>query len=925
VRGGEAAIAIAAGGPTGRGEYLRRACLFAVVVVCVVIGGSAFSIRAAQAFEIKSFNVTTSTTQAGGHPDVLFSFETEYHEGPQTGSPCQCNDSKNLDLSLPTGLIGDPHATPQCTSAEFSTESCPGDSQVGFIHPTVDIGGNTVIKFGADIPIYNLVAKPGQAGLIAWEVPLFSTPVYTVLSARTDSDYGLNADTDGIEHGLPLVAAELELWGVPASPIHDGERWTGGPSNSPQVPFLQNPTACRGALVTTLNALAYDHSSAVAEETYPATTGCDQLSFNPSNFVQPTTTETDSASGVALELSVPQNESPTVPSPSEIRATTVTLPPGFVLSPNASDGKTSCSDIEAGFGTLNEAHCPEYSKIGTVEIDSPTLPAPLLGSVFIGEAKPGDRYRFVLTADGFNVHVKLLGSSFPSPESGQQVIVFENLPQFPFSAFKLHFFGSERGILETPTQCGTYPVQSTFTPWDAALPEQTSTQFFVLDSGPNGTPCPGASRPFTPTFRAASAGNLAGQHTSFSVDMTRNDGDQNLAGLSVTTPPGLSATLKGVPYCPDVSIAAAAAPTYSGLAEQSHPSCPLASQIGTAVAGVGAGTHPVFFQGEVYLAGPYKGAPLSLVVITPGISGPYDLGNVVVRAALHVNPETAQITAVSDPLPSILQGIPLRYREILIELNRSNFILNPTNCNAFSVNAQISGDQGAQAGLSHFFQVANCANLPFSPKLNLRLSGATERGGNPALNATLTANPGNANIASTAVTLPPTEQIDNAHIKNPCTRVEFAQGSTPGEKCPPGSVIGFARAETPLLEKPLEGPVYLRSAPENKSGLPDLVAALNGQIDIALDGKITTMHGGRLRTTFATVPDAPVSKFTLSIDGGAKGLLVNNENICKGSKLVASTIAGQNGLVAKQGPGLQTPCARGAKTQRHLQRARVVR
>ena len=484
-----------------RSSHLRRAGAIAASALIVILGiGAIVAASAKASFEIKSFTVTSSTTQAGGHPNINYSFSFEYNETPpHTGTPyCGCHHPENVDLSLPAGLIGNPHAVPQCNAEEFSTETCPADSQIGVIAPAVDFGGGFVLHFSG-IPDYNITPTPGQAGLIGWKVPLFSTPVYTVLTARTDSDYGLNANTDGIEQAFALVEAQLELWGVPADPSHNAAR--GGPSNSPRTPYLQNPTTCGAGLETTLSVLAYSGEEAFANYPLPATTGCDQLSFDPSNFVQPTTTETDSASGVALELTVPQNQSPTVPSPSEIRATSVTLPPGFVLSPNASDGKTSCSDTEAAFGTLNEAHCPDYSKIGTVEIDSPTLPAPLPGSIYIGEPKPGDRYRFILTADGFNVHVKLLGSSFPSPETGQQVVSFENLPQFPFSAFKLHFFGSERGILETPTQCGTYPVQSTFTPWDAALPEQTSSQFFLLDSGPNGGRAPAPAAPSAPAFK----------------------------------------------------------------------------------------------------------------------------------------------------------------------------------------------------------------------------------------------------------------------------------------------------------------------------------------------------------------------------------------------------------------------------------------
>ena len=471
----------------------------------------------------------------------------------------------------------------------------------------------------------------------------------------------------------------------------------------------------------------------------------------------------------------------------------------------------------------------------------------------------------------------------------------------------MHFFGSERGLLATPTQCGTYPVSTTFTPWDSSLGTQTSTQFFTLDSGPNGAPCPGSQRPFNPSFDAGVANKTAAVHTPFLLDVSRPDGDQNLSALKITTPPGFAGTLAGIPYCSAAALASAAAPGYSGLAEEANPSCPLASQIGTAQAAAGAGTHPVYLPGKVYLAGPYKGAPLSLAVITPALSGPYDLGNVVVRAALYVNPETAQITAVSDPLPQILEGIPLRLREIEVDLNRQNFTLNPTNCDPFSITAQVFGNQGAEASSNVHFQVADCTDLGFAPKLALRVSGATKRAKSPALTATLTAQPGEANISRTQVTLPPTELVDNAHIKNPCTRVQFSEGSTPGERCPSGSIIGSARAETPLLGKPLEGPVYLRSAPENKSGLPDIVAALNGQIDIDLDGKIETV-GGRLRTSFKTVPDAPISKFNLSLDGGSRGLLDNTTNLCAHILHASADIAGQNGKTADQNPVLKTPC-----------------
>ena len=304
-------------------------------------------------------------------------------------------------------------------------------------------------------------------------------------------------------------------------------------------------------------------------------------------------------------------------------------------------------------------------------------------------------------------------------------------------------------------------------------------------------------------------------------------------------------------------------------------------------------------------------------MVIPAVSGPYDLGNVVVRVALHVDPTDAHITAVSDPLPQILDGIPLRLRELRVNLDRQNFALNPTNCDPFSVGAQVFGDQGAEADRAAPFQVANCSGLSFTPKLTTAFSGSTTRTGNPALTAVLTAKPGEANISRATVTLPPTEQIDNAHINSPCTRAQFAANS-----CPPGSVIGSAKAQTPLLDKPLEGPVYLMTGFGHK--LPDVVAALKGQIDINLDGHVYAVHKA-IHTTFAIVPDAPVSKFTLSLDGGKRGLLENNTNLCASTQYVNVLMDGQNGKSVGENPVLQTPCGKKGHRARGVHKYREVR
>ncbi|MGA8744429.1 MAG: hypothetical protein WB507_01015 [Solirubrobacterales bacterium] len=812
---------------------------------------------------------------------------------------------------MPTGVIGLPQAMPKCSAADFADQECPPETQIGAAVISINAEPPGTSGFGR-IAIFNLEPHPGEAGLFGFTFPLLRFPVYQSINSRTESDYGLDVGTVNITHLLPLAFVEENIWGVPASPEHDAERMPTGwesffdginpptPSTELEVPFINNPTTCgQQNLTANVTVLSYDKGVTHASHPYPPTTGCDQLSFNPSLYAQPTTTATDSASGLDVDLQVPQQLSPEVASPSEIRATTVALPSGFSINPNAADGKTSCSNAEAEIGTRLEAQCPEDSKVGTVSVDSSALPGPIPGYIYLGTPLPGDRYRLILTANGYNVHVKLPGSVLANEQNGQVTVSFQDLPQTPFSAFNMHFFGSERGLLATPEKCGTYGVSSTFTPWDNLLSEQTSTQYFTLSSGPGDSSCPASSRPFNPTFSAGVADRTGGAHSPFSVVLKRPDGDQNLSGLDVTTPPGLAATLAGVSYCPDATLAAAAT-SVSGLSELASPSCPASSRIGTASTASGAGDHPLYLPGQVYLAGPYKGAPLSLAVITPAVSGPYDLGNVVVRAALQVNPVNAQITAVTDPLPQIIDGIPLRLRQIQVDLNRPQFALNPTNCSQFAVQAKIFGNQGAEADPAAPFQVANCAEMPFGAKLQLMLHGGTKRAQTPALTAVLTARPGEANIAKTVVTMPNSIFLDNAHVRGPCTKVQFAANS-----CPPGSILGTAKAESPLLAQPLEGNVYLATGYGHK--LPDILAALKGQVNINLDGRVDSVHQS-LRTSFEAVPDVPVTRFVLNLRGGSRGLLENSANLCAKVQRATVNMTGQNNLRTNTKPKLQLSC-----------------
>jgi hypothetical protein len=383
------------------------------------------------------------------------------------------------------------------------------------------------------------------------------------------------------------------------------------------------------------------------------------------------------------------------------------------------------------------------------------------------------------------------------------------------------------------------------------------------------------------------------------MKLTRADGQQELSSVSVTTPPGFAAVLKGVSYCSATQIAASEA--VSGKDEIARPSCPPVSEVGTVNATAGPGTEPVAVSGKAYLAGPYKGAPLSLAIITPAVAGPFDLGNVVVRAALYVNPVTAQLTAKTDPLPQILEGVPLRIRSIAVNIDRSNFAVNPTNCEPMTVAATVNGASGASANVSSRFQVGDCEALDFKPKLSMQFTGPTNRNAYPKLKAVLAPREGDANIGRAVVTLPKTEFLEQAHIRTVCTRVQFA-----AKACPAGSVYGYARAWSPLLDQPLQGPVYLRSSDHQ---LPDLVASLDGQIHVDVVGRIDSVHA-RIRNTFEMVPDAAVNKFELTMQGGKKGLLVNNTELCKTKPRVRAQFTGQNGKTHETSPVVKTDCGK---------------
>jgi hypothetical protein len=923
----------------------------AIVLAFLILGLALLAPPGASADEFERYEVTSSSAslsdyQAGAHADFTteFALKTQFPDG----SVAQTRD---ISVELPPGLIGNPTAVPTCSGDQLAAFECALGSQIGLTE--YFLRGNSSPNFAG---IYNMPPSGTQVARFGFIAGL-AFPVTIGVRLRT-GDYGVTASLEGIPSVVPVVSARTTIWGVPGDASHDLERVRPGealpsvPRSSPipAVPFLTNPTHCGAPLAVTISSDSYQLPGYVSakEATMPSPLGCGSLEFSPTTTFKPTTTQGTTGSGLDYEASLPARglEFPNLSYGSEAKRVEVTLPEGMTINPSEAEGLGVCSEEDLARETFDSAPnegCPESSKIGSVEATTPVLDRVPTGSLYI--AKPYQNpfgslialYLVVKVPDR-GVLVKLAGQITTDPQTGQITTVFDDVPQLPVSGFKLHFREGSRAPLITPPACGSYSATSNFSPWSAPAAITTRLNSFQIESGPDHGPCPsGGTPPFNPGLLAGTLNNAAGSFSPFDVRLTRTDAEQEITHFSIKLPPGVSGKLAGIPYCSDAAIAAAKArerQPHGGEEELLSPSCPFASQIGTSLAGAGVGDVLAYVTGKVYLAGPYNGAPLSIVAITAAKAGPFDLGTVVVREALRVNPETAEVfvdATGSDPIPHIVDGIPVHLREIRVDVDRPEFALNPTNCEPTSTASTVLGSGTTFASESDDrpvtvttrFQAADCASLGFAPSLKLQLKGGgTGRGGLPALKAVLTARPGDANIGAAQVTLPPSEFLEQGHLKNVCPRSVWIQGTVPGERCPANSIYGRAKAVTPLLSEPLTGPVYLRTGYGTR--LPELVAALNGQqINIDVVGEIDSVHKkgsevSLLRNSFKTVPDAPVTRFELQLKGGKKSLLVNSTNICKGTHKATALFTGQNGKSHEIKPKLQvTSCKHAAKGKKH--------
>jgi hypothetical protein len=924
-------------------------------------------------FFTAAFPANTQSRTAGDHPFELranfdFNLGTAIGSGDGSREITAHGVVKTVEVTLPRGVIANPQATPKCSPIQFAEQGasskstgCPSNTQVGYLNARVAFGSR---NHGSNsfprpdgilsrIPIYSLVPPRGQVADFGFNAGEF-VRAHIYGTPDPAQDYAIKSVTPNISSLVSIRGSEVTFWGVPGDPAHDKFRFypketegkAAGASfgGAPIRPFFTNPMDCgtaNGAAKIRADSYGSPGSFTPLQEWKDAdeAIGCDdpRFRFEPDISLQPTDASAGGPTGLDVHLQVPQRNDE-VASAKELYAqngfaqgistppiekAVVTLPEGMTISPSAAQGLGACSLEQIGLGTDAAVQCPDDSQVGTLTLHTPILPVDEQPEGFIYVAKQGENFfhnflsiYLVIKQPERGILVKVPGKVDLDPSTGQIRTTFDDLPQFPVSDMQLSLKGGPRAALVNPATCGTKTIRAEFFSWHEPATPHAVESSYEISQGSGRAPCVGslAQRPFGPRLEAGTLNPAAGTYSPFVLRLMRGDNDQELSRLGVTLPTGLAARFAGVAICPDAGIAQAeqrSAPG-TGALELASPSCPAASQIGVTDVGAGVGAALTYVPGRVYLAGPYRGAPISIVAITPAVVGPFDVGVVAVRSALDVNPITAQGSATSDSLPQILAGIPVRLRDVHLDLDRQNFTLNPTSCAEKQIVARVNGAGGkaasaaddVTAALANRFQAGDCASLGFKPRLAFRLSGGTHRGAHPRLRAVVTYPKGAyANIARASVALPHAEFLDQGNIRTVCTRVQFAARS-----CPAGSIYGHAVATTPLFDEPLRGPVYLRSSSHR---LPDLVAALRGPasrpVEIELAGRIDSVKGG-IRTTFSSVPDAPVTKFILSMRGGGKGLLENSTNLCTQDRRALARLRGQNGKSVVLHPKMRSSC-----------------
>ncbi len=885
----------------------------------------------------------------GGHPEEVL---------PSSAAALP----RSLQIKLPPGLLADASAAAQCSQADFSAlvpnklNLCPQDTAIGVASVTVNLAHVPIVGWSQlMVPVFNIAPSLGEPARFGFEVEGVPVVIRTALPAG--GDYAAEARIEEISQAAQIISSQVTLWGVPGDPRHDSARgwdclgggnWVEhqvpcpGEEGQGQTPLLTLPTSCAQQAPSALEGESWPfkengvqtNTSFTAQaggESPTQMTGCPGLPFAPSIAVQPEETSASTPTGLNVTVKMPQAgllSSGDLAEPA-LRDATVTLPPGLQINPSAANALQDCSSREFGFlnqyghpfegpeeplqtndetfespFVTEEPGCPDAAKLGTVTVQTPLLPEELTGSAYLA-AQDTSPFRsplvlYLIAEDrSAGVRIKLAGEASINEQTGQLSTTFRNTPQAGlFTQLQLHLFAGQRASLSTPPLCGSYTTESSFVPWSGVMPV-TPGAGFTISSGPGGAPCPPSPLSFAPSVIAGSSTAQAGAFSSFTIQVQRPDGQQQLTGITVHMPPGIAGLLSKLTPCPEPPAG-------------QEWSCGSVSVIGDTTALAGLGSEPFTLPGKAYLTTGYDGAPFGVLVQTPAVAGPFNLGMVNVRSRIEVNPETADVTITTDPgprgegIPSRLKGVPAQLQRVVVNVDRPEFLFNPTNCAPFIITGSLSGDEGASSPFSYPFQVSNCATLPFHPTLEASTSGQASKFDGASLTVKVTSQGlGVANIAKTKLTLPIALPSRLSTIQKACVDSVFlSTPSDPGSACDEGSLIGEGIAHTPVLKSPLRGPAYLVS--HGGAAFPDVEFVLKGEgILLVLDGK-TDITKGITTSEFDSVPDAPVETFEAILPTGphsALGAYASEKNpydFCGSNLMMPTIITGQNGAVIEQ-------------------------
>jgi hypothetical protein len=875
----------------------------ALLLAALVLAGTASAAIHVDSFDYSATNADgTASQQAGAHP---FQVSTAFML-PKDSQQLPEESVRNLSVDLPVGFVGNPTAVPTCEEWQLADSgNCPLNTQVGYISLRAPSALPDLLQF----PVYNMKAPDGVPAMFGFYA--INVTVHLRAAVRSGGDYGITITLKDLPQTLPWTESTATFWGVPADPSHDGMRGTcltlfgpsgdSCPSQGPRTPLLTNPSACSPVTTAIAHVDSWQNTGTFdttegnnhGTDGSAGITGCDRLPFAPTITARPAVRTAGSPAGFSVKLHVPQNDNADGLATATLDRAVVTLPQGVSVSPSSADGLGACSPGQIRLNDGSMPDCPDSSKIGTVRIDTPLLNDPVAGSIYLAQQSINpfnSLLAIYIAASADGVVIKLAGHVEPDPVTGQLKTTFDHNPQLPFSDFELTFRDGPRAALANPKTCGNYTTTAELTPYGGG-PTVTSTDTFAIDAN--------CSHGFSPSFEAGTTTPGGGAATSFSMNLRRTDIDDELSTVSLTMPPGLLGNLKDIALCPDSAASAG--------------TCGAASRIGTTTAGSGPGPNPFYLGGGVYLTGPYKDAPFGLSIVVPAVAGPFNLGLVVVRAAISVDPKTAALTVVADPLPTILQGIPLRLRDVNVTIDRPGFMFNPTNCAPSQITGTIGSASGAKIAVASRFQAGNCAALGYKPGLTMALSGKgqTTDHKHPTLTAHLVPRPNDANSRQVTAKLPLALALDPDNANGLCEPEEAAVN-----KCPAKSIVGSAKALS-ILHVPLSAPVYFvhgfRIDPKSKrriATLPKLYIPLAGEgvrIDVNASSDVVD---DRLVTTFDNLPDAPLRSFDLTINGGSHGVLtVSGTDICKGNQESDVEMTGQNDKVADLVVGMATPCS----------------